>query len=55
MHKWFAATACPGPYLESKFPYIAEQINARLGSTQQSATDTSSDELPYRVRVVIPT
>jgi hypothetical protein len=53
MHKWFAATACPGPYLESKFPYIAEQINARLGSTQQSATDTSSDDLPYRVRVVI--
>jgi len=53
MHKWFAATACPGPYLESKFPYISEQINARLGNTQQSAADTSSDELPYRVRVVI--
>ena len=31
MHKWFAATACPGPYLESKFPYIAEEINRRLG------------------------
>lgn len=30
MHKWFASTACPGPYLESKFPYIAEQVNARL-------------------------
>ena len=33
MHKYFVATACPGPYLESKFPYIAEQVNARLGST----------------------
>ena len=54
MHKWFAATACPGPYLESKFPYIAEQVNARLDATQQPATDTSSDEVPYRVRVVIP-
>lgn len=53
MHKWFAATACPGPYLESKFPYIAEQINARLGSTQQPATDTSSGFTPYCVRVVI--
>ena len=53
MHKWFAATACPGPYLESKFPYIAEQISARLEGTQQPATDTSSDEVPYRVRVVI--
>lgn len=31
MHSFFAATACPGPYLKSKFPYIAEQINARLG------------------------
>ena len=30
MHKWFAATSCPGPYLESKFPYIAEEVNKRL-------------------------
>ncbi len=31
MHKYFAATGCPGPYLESKFPYIAEEVNRRLG------------------------
>lgn len=30
MHKWFAATACPGAYLESKFPYIASEVNKRL-------------------------
>lgn len=30
MHKWFANTSCPGPYLESKFPYIAEQVNKNL-------------------------
>ena len=30
MHKYFAATACPGPYLESKFPYIADEVNKRL-------------------------
>ena len=36
MHKWFAATACPGPYLESKFPYIAEQVNARLAGNAPS-------------------
>ncbi len=30
MHKWFKATACPGPYLESKFPDIAAQVNGRL-------------------------
>lgn len=29
-HNYFAKTACPGPYLKSKFPYIAEQVNARL-------------------------
>jgi hypothetical protein len=30
MHKYFAATACPGAYLESKFPYIADEVNKRL-------------------------
>ena len=30
MHKWFAAKNCPGPYLESKFPYIADEVNKRL-------------------------
>ena len=29
-HNMFAATACPGPYLQSKFPYIAEEVNKRL-------------------------
>lgn len=30
MHKWFAATGCPGPYLSSKFPDIARQVNKTL-------------------------
>ena len=30
MHKMFANTDCPGPYLESKFPYIAKEVNRRL-------------------------
>ena len=30
MHSFFSATACPGPYLKSKFPYIADEINKRL-------------------------
>ena len=46
MHKWFAATACPGPYLESKFPYIAQAVNDRLG---QSDKPSGSEQL-YRVR-----
>lgn len=30
LHKYFQQTSCPGPYLESKMTYIAQQINARL-------------------------
>lgn len=37
MHKWFANTSCPGAYLESKFPYIAEEVNKRLGGNEENA------------------
>lgn len=46
MHKWFAATACPGPYLESKFPDIAKQVNKRL----EAESKPSNGKL-YRVQV----
>lgn len=42
-HNYFAATACPGPYLKSKFPYIADEVNKRLNGGP-------SGEL-YRVQV----
>lgn len=43
MHKWYASTACPGPYLASKFPYIAQEVNKNLsGSSSKSSL--------YRVR-----
>ena len=32
MHKYFAPTGCPGEYLESKFPYIADEVNKRLAA-----------------------
>jgi hypothetical protein len=32
-HRYFVATTCPGPYLMSKFSYIAEEVNKRLGTT----------------------
>ena len=35
-HKWFTGTGCPGPYLESKFPYIAEQVQRRLRSGEKA-------------------
>ncbi|MBR5552716.1 MAG: N-acetylmuramoyl-L-alanine amidase [Clostridia bacterium] len=40
MHKYFAPTACPGPYLESKFSYIANEVNKRLG---ENGTSLSRD------------
>lgn len=62
MHKWFANTQCPGPYLESKFPYIAQEVNRRLSTGQRDSvtTDTPKEEKPvpdgsggvlYRVQV----
>lgn len=47
-HNYFAATACPGPYLKSKFPYIAEEVNKRLGVTEEvknNTTTTTKDSL----------
>lgn len=34
MHKWFTATDCPGAYLESKFPYIAAEVNKKLAASE---------------------
>lgn len=31
VHRDFQATACPGPYLYNKQPYIAAEVNKRLG------------------------
>lgn len=45
MHKWYQATACPGPYLESKFPYIAEEVNKRLGNKTEVKTEEKTEEI----------
>lgn len=47
MHKWFQATSCPGPYLESKFSHIAEQVNKRLApeETEEVYTVKKGDTL----------
>ena len=38
MHKWFIPTTCPGPYLESRFPGIVQEVNRRLGAPEQPYT-----------------
>lgn len=47
MHKYFAATACPGPYLESKFPYIAQEVNRRLGLTEAEPEQTEPEKTNF--------
>ncbi len=34
-HNMFAATTCPGPYLQEKFPYIAEEVNRHLSGDKK--------------------
>lgn len=55
MHKWYQATDCPGAYLESKFPWIASEVNKKLsgntdpdgevkaGGTVQTKKDETGD------------
>ena len=43
MHKYFAATACPGPYLESKFSYIADEVNKRLAGGIKREIENAAD------------
>ncbi len=45
IHKMFQATACPGPYLESKMPYIAEEINKRIKGVESMVYKINIDEL----------
>ena len=42
MHCWTASTACPGPYLKTKFKYIAKEVNKKLTTPVQAVM--------YRVR-----
>ena len=39
-HNMFANTNCPGPYLQSKFPYIAEEVNRKLGVSNPDDSKT---------------
>ena len=43
MHCWLTSTLCPGPYLKSKFDYIAEEVNKRIGAQFK----------PYLIKVTV--
>ena len=44
MHCFYAATACPGPYLKGKFPDIAAQVTTRLKGESASAEPAKTNE-----------
>lgn len=46
VHRDFAAKACPGDYLMSKMPEIAEKVNALLGASAPAPTPTSGNYYP---------
>lgn len=46
-HSWYAQTSCPGPYLGSKFTYIANEVNKRLKNGNYTSKTVSD---LYRVR-----
>lgn len=49
-HNMFANTACPGPYLQSKFSYIASEVNKLLNATD-AVEETGDVDALYRVQV----
>ena len=45
MHKMYAATACPGAWLEDRMPQLAKEVNARLdGSSVNVSTPTATQK-----------
>ncbi len=55
-HNMYASTLCPGPYLQSKFPYIAAEVNRRLeGSkpSKPSPTPPAAPSASFMVEVLV--
>lgn len=46
LHKYFTATACPGPYMEGKMSWIASQVNQRLADYDKPDLEWSQLEKP---------
>ena len=48
MHCYFEPTECPGPYLKTKFKYIADEVNKRLNGHKPSGWSGGFPRLPSR-------
>jgi Cys-tRNA synthase (O-phospho-L-seryl-tRNA:Cys-tRNA synthase) len=50
-HNMFAATTCPGAYLQGKFPTIAKEVNAQLKNDLVTANNSTATTKLYKVQV----
>ncbi|MFR4722029.1 MAG: N-acetylmuramoyl-L-alanine amidase [Holdemanella porci] len=46
MHKMFAATSCPGAWLEARMPQLAQEVNARLDGQTVAPSAPSTPNTP---------
>ena len=51
VHRWFAATECPGEYLYDRMGAIASEVNKRLGVKNNPKADKSDEFKPYMGKV----
>ena len=47
IHKFFANTNCPGPYLEPRMGQIAAEVNKRLAAKLKNQNGNEELEMPY--------
>lgn len=52
-HNMYANTDCPGPYLQDKFPELAETVNAILDGQQPTPQPTPTPSEGYLVKVTV--
>ena len=49
MHCFFTNTTCPGPYLKSKFPDIANEVNRRLNENNNTNENDFIEQIAFYV------
>lgn len=54
-HNFFKNTACPGPYLKSKYQYIADCVNARLDGSAPPSSSTPPSDSSSTTKAALPT
>ena len=52
-HNMFAATSCPGPYLQARFPELARIVNERLDGGQPTTAPVPEPSVNHRVGEVV--